>query len=441
MRQKWVLCVTAACWVVASALPGTHLVAQDETGTGTEASHDMWSMDLGGGWQTFGMAQVFPIVTIGAPLVDDSPLSETSWYLTQSAMMLNVEGPGQRVTLRTTLNFEGMTLEDGELTFGAWGEGFIDKRHPHTLLHEFMLSLNLWELGEGDLSLSAGRGFVPYGSDDPMSRPGLKFPTNHHLSQLPERWVVSGLYLYDGWGVETSVFGGTESRGPYDFSNINSFGDSWSARVSKRWGPGSGPFSTWEVSTSYARVAGFHHGMKETNQLWNMALRSGPNGHWGLQEAFVEASFGQQVHNNDFFSVLAELWFDWSMHQPFVRVEYSSRPEYLRDRRAGDSGFFRYDQATDPISSTLWLTNTVAYAYESTGYPFSIRPFAEVQHFKIWQDGPFVDPISLFGSDSFWGLTIGVRVFAGGSPMRMGAYGALDPITSMNRMGSMAGGM
>jgi hypothetical protein len=46
--------------------------------------------------------------------------------------MTNMEGPGSRLVLRTTLDFEAVTQEDGDLTFDGWGEGFIDKRRPQT---------------------------------------------------------------------------------------------------------------------------------------------------------------------------------------------------------------------------------------------------------------------------------------------------------------------
>ena len=83
---------------------------------------------------------------------DGGELRRTERYLTQPALMANLESPSRRLVLRTTLNFEGVTLGSGELTYGVWGEGFIDKRHPHTLLHEAMLSWNLWEIAGGGLS-------------------------------------------------------------------------------------------------------------------------------------------------------------------------------------------------------------------------------------------------------------------------------------------------
>jgi hypothetical protein len=205
------------------------------------ALHPMWMQPLGGGWQAMGMAQVFPTVTAGTPWREETLLNTAGVYATQPAAMINVASPSSRLVLRTTLNFEAWTQRDGELTFGGWGEGFIDSRHPHTMVHEAMLTANWWNVGGGALSISAGKGFAPYGTDDPMARPAVKFPTNHHLSQVLERWTVNGAYLKGGWSLEAGLFGGGEPTGPYDFSNIESFGDSWSARVAKRFGAGEGP--------------------------------------------------------------------------------------------------------------------------------------------------------------------------------------------------------
>ena len=74
-------------------------------------------------------------------------------------------------------------------------------------------------------------------------------------------------------------------------------------------------------------------------------------------------------------------------------------------------------------------------------YPLSVRPFAELQYVRVREDRGALDPVALFGSDSFWGLSLGARIFLGGDPMRMGVYGVLDPMTSMSRTGLMDGEM
>jgi hypothetical protein len=223
-----------------------------------DSAHDagMTELSLGRGWRALGMAQVFPIVTtgFGADAVDR--VTDTELYATQPAVMFNIESPGSRFVLRTTLNFEGVTQPDGELTFGGWGEGFIDRRHPHTLLHEAMLSVNFDDVGGGALSVSAGKGFAPYGTDDPMSRPVVKYPTNHHLSQVLERYLVSVAWLRSGLSVEAGIFDGTEPTGAYDFDNFRHFPNSWSARLTGRFG---GVQAPWELSVSYAHVVEVHH--------------------------------------------------------------------------------------------------------------------------------------------------------------------------------------
>jgi hypothetical protein len=387
-----------------------------------------------GGWRLMGMAQAFPVMTAGAPGGEDGdPLRRTGWYLTQPAIMANAESSDQRFVLRTTLNFEGLTQGDGELTFGGWGEGYIDKRHPHTLLHELMLSVNFWDVAGGDFSVSAGKGFAPYGTSDPMARPGLKYPTNHHLSQILERWTASAVFLRGAWSVEAGVFGGQEPESPYDFSNIESFADSWSVRIARRFGPVSGPIAPWEASASFGSVSEFAHTMQETTRLINVALRrSAPIGDAQLY-ALVEGSVSVLKDHDNFFSILSEARYTRGRHQPYARLEYARRPEYAREGPRGEDGFFRYDHDDDPVGTTRWLISTAAYAYELTGRPWSLRPFVEVQHHQVRGDQGGVVATDLFGTTNFWAISVGARVFLGGNPMRMGNYGVVDPMTAMSR--------
>jgi hypothetical protein len=407
--------------------------AHDSAGTQQHGMHSMWMRPLGRGWTVMGMAQVFPLVSTALGAGDGAALDRTAVYLTQPAVMFNIESPGSRVTLRTTLNFEGITQADGELTYGGWGEGFLDKRHPHTLLHELMLSVNLPEVGGGALSLSGGKGFAPYGTDDPMARPVVKYPTNHHLSQILERWTVSAAYRRDGWSLEAGVFGGAEPDGPYDFSNIESFGDSWSARVARRFGPGAGSMATWEVSASYGRVREVHHDEAEITNLYNAALRHDGRYSFGTLYGLVEGSVSDPGSDDGYFSVLGETRLEIRRHQPYARVELATRPEYARDGAAGTDDFFRYDHDAHPIGATRWLIAAAGYGYGLTGYPVSARPFVEVQYHRASAERGGIDPEALFGTRGFWGLSAGFRVFLGGDPMRMGAYGVLDPMTAMHR--------
>ena len=102
--------------------------------------------------------------------------------LVQPIVMLDATAFGHRLMLHASADFEGWTVPNGELAPGVWGEGYVDRRHPHTYVHELMLSFRA-----PHTTISAGKGFVPFGTDDPMSRPVERFPVNHHLSQVLER--------------------------------------------------------------------------------------------------------------------------------------------------------------------------------------------------------------------------------------------------------------
>jgi hypothetical protein len=321
--------------------------------------NQMWMQPLGSSWTLMGMAQAYPIVSTSLNTEDGTAIDATEFNLTQPALMFNVESPGSRFTVRATLNFEGLTQPDGELTSGGWGEGFLDRRHPHTLLHEFMLSFNLWEVAGGALSVSAGKGFAPYGTDDPMSRPAVKYPTNHHLSQILERWTVNGAWINGGWSLEAAAFGGAEPVGPYDFSNIESFGDSWSARVARRFGNGYGPLAASELSASVGRVSEAHAGEKETTTLYNAASRHERLYSFGTVYGLVEASMSEPEEGDGYFSVLGETKLGFGAHQPYYRIEYATRPEYTREGAPGTQEFFRYDHDEHAIGATRWLINVL----------------------------------------------------------------------------------
>lgn len=419
LKQGWVMAVVAASMIgapAAATAQHVHGATQDvQTATQAEGMDARWSVH----W----MAQVFPVVTAGEPFGRETHLTRREAYLTQPAIMANLASPGGRLVLRTTLDFEQFSQPDGEFTFGGWGEGFIDKRHPHTLVHELMLSANTLDTELGSFSLSAGKGFAPYGTEDPMGRPVVKYPTNHHLSQILERWTVNATWLHrSGWSLEAGVFGGNEPQDAYDFSNIESFGNSWSARLAKRFGAGA-----WETSVSYASVTEEHGAAEETTQLVNGAIRYAGKVGGSRLYTLLEGSLSDPDEGEGFWSVLAEAQLDRAGHQPYARVEYAIRPEYHRNGAPGTEEFFRYDHDTHADGATRWLISTLGYGFQPSGTGrISSRPFVEVQHHHVSSERGGVDPELLFGKRSFWSMSAGFRVFIGGGPMRMGSYGALD---------------
>jgi hypothetical protein len=406
------------------------------------AGHEMWMTTLPGGWHLMGMAHIFPVATFAAPFSSESPLNRTDINFPHAGLMANLESPDSRWVFRFMPNFEGITLPDGEPTFGGWGEGFIDARHPHTLLHEAMLSWNWWNAPAGALSLSAGRGFAPYGTEDPMYRPALKYPTNHHLSQILERWTVNLSYLSNaGLGIEVGIFDGDEPEDWLDMGNYRNFGNSFSGRLSYRFGEMVGGTAPWEVSASYGHVRETHGGHHEdVTNLFNAALRHDASYGFGTLYGLAEASLSDPEEGDGYFSLLGETQVGLgagARHRPFYRLELATRPEYPREAQEGE-GFFRYDHGDHAQGATRWLINTVGYAFEATALPVSARPFVEASHNLVRHErGPaHLEPETLFGGDSFWSFAAGVRVFFGGGPMRMGTYGVMDPMTlSMREMG------
>jgi hypothetical protein len=399
-------------------------------------SHDMWMLPLGDGWTVTGMAQAIP--ALSSSELKGADVAPHAWklYLTQPAMMADILSPGSRFALRVTLNFEGLTQRDGEMSYGAWGEGFIDSRHPHTLLHELMLSANVWDAPGGAFSLSAGKGFAPYGTDDPMSRPPVKYPSNHHLSQVLERWTVNAQFLsHAGTSLEAGVFGGGEPNGPYDFSNIRSFGDSWSVRLAQLFG-GFGAAAAWEGSVSYANIKEEGHGGSERTELANVALRHERSYDFGELYALAEASRSWPERREGFFSILGEsrvaLGRDLR-HQPYYRIELATRPEYVRRGLPGTQGYFRYFHHESAIGATRWLINTLGYEYRATDLPVSIHPYIEVDYDAISRERGPVAPHALYGRSTLLNVSFGMRLFFGGGAMRMGSYGLLDRMAASMR--------
>ena len=83
-------------------------------------------------------AQGIGVLTRESPAVGGREITEG--YLTQPAIMAQLDPWGELLSLKGTLNLEGATLKRGELNAGIVGEGYIDRRHPHTYLHELVLS-------------------------------------------------------------------------------------------------------------------------------------------------------------------------------------------------------------------------------------------------------------------------------------------------------------
>ena len=93
--------------------------------------------------------------TVAAPGVNNRTLAEG--YLTQPIVMGMLMTRGNGFVADLMLDFEGTTLKRGELNAGVHGEGYIDRRHPHTLVHEIVGTGNFGS-GTVRFSVTGGKG-------------------------------------------------------------------------------------------------------------------------------------------------------------------------------------------------------------------------------------------------------------------------------------------
>lgn len=369
----------------------------------------------------------------------------TEAYLTQPNLMGEAwRGP---LHFTGTLNFEGYTLRRGELNAGIYGESYVDRRHPHTLVHEAMLSVRSPAMRGVRASLSAGKGFTPYGTDDPMMRPLVKYPVNHHHAQIIERAVVTGALAYGdpvagrGAAIEYGVFNGDEPTGPFAGPRWSRFGDSRSARLTVK------PHARVEAQASRAFVrspgivqgGAFDHTQTSASVRYDRAPGGGmthdlPD---GFGYAMVEVARTDEGAGSTrafrYESALAEGSYAWRGATLAARLESTERPESERllDRFRTTNGHIDFQI----IGVTRWRIATVGV----TAPPLSlgrfggtalsrITPFVEVARANaVARRRPAVfEPAEFYGNATQWSLSAGFRVHVGPMRARMGRYGVLD---------------
>jgi len=368
--------------------------------------------------------QAIAAVTRVDPIPGQGDLTEAR--LVQPMVLLRAWALGGRVALLGTLNLEGQTIPDGELTPGGWGEGFNDRRHPHTYVHELMLEGSdlLGRLdGATRISLAAGKGFVPFGSDDPMSRPVFRYPVNHHLAQVLERAVIlagvrSGPLLLEG-----SVFNGDEPERPGQWPRLQRLGDSWSARLTVL------PAAGVELSGSRAKVHSPEHrpGAGTDAWKWHAALRAerpvaGGAGYLLLEWARTEEAEGFFT----FISLLAETRYASGPHRPYYRFERTDRPEDMRQLDLFRS--VRPHLENSILGTTRFTLHTLGYGAEAglLDGRLTLQPFIEATFGSARSlDGGVLTPEILYGTSRVRSLSVGLRAGWGMGGHRMGRYGGL----------------
>ena len=175
-------------------------------------------------------AQAIGVVTHESPAVHGRDLTEG--YLTQPMIMAMASLWGDALEVKGSIDFEGLTMERGELNAGIHGEGYVDRRHPHTYLHELVITAQR-RFADNGVSLTLGKGFAPFGTDDPMARPFEKYPINHHLAQVLERVVATGAFRTRRLIFEAGLFNGDEPESPGDVPNRSRYWDSWAGKIGR----------------------------------------------------------------------------------------------------------------------------------------------------------------------------------------------------------------
>jgi hypothetical protein len=349
---------------------------------------------------------------------------------------------GGRLRGATSLDGEGWTIPDGELTVGGWGEGFVDRRHPHTYFHELMLS-GLERIGgpEGrvQVSLSAGKGFVAFGSDDPMNRVTFRYPVNHHWSQILERAVLIGGVAAGPVMVEGSLFNGDEPEEPGQWPNMERFGDSWAARLTLM------PARGLEVAGSYAKVhspehregAGLNDSKVHAMARWE-GMAAGHPLYAMVEWARVEEGEGAFVYH----TMLAEGAYEIGPARLYYQFERTERPE---EERVLDTKWrtIRPHLDNSTLGTTRWTINTLGAGREfhPEGWPIHVRPFVEASFARASKVGAGVfDPAVWYKGTEFWSVSAGVTLAFGPHALdhRMGRYGVAEA-ADMGQVGHMGG--
>jgi hypothetical protein len=376
-------------------------------------------------WIRLG-ANAVPVYTRVDPIPRGGSLGEIR--VVQPTLMAHAGALSDRLRLLATINLEGLTIPDGELAPGDWGEGFMDRRHPHTYVHELMLTFDQM-IGAGGprVSVSAGKGFAPFGTDDPMARPILRYPVNHHLAQILERAVAILGVKVGPVLAEAGVFNGDEPERPGQWPRFSRFGDSWSARATLF------PTRQVELQGSHAEVHSPEHrpGFGTDQRKWSLSGRW--TGDVGRFPVYGLLEWARTSEANGFFvfhSLLAEGAWTLGHSRLLYRFERTERPE--EERTLNPFRSLRPHLENSILGITRWTIHTAGYGLEL--HPVDVLtalPFVELSYGRIADVGAgLFDSGSFYGKNTFWSVSVGARLSLGMSMHRMGRYGVAQDTAS-----------
>lgn len=378
-------------------------------------------------------AQAIGVVTRESPAIHGRDLTEG--YLTQPLVMAMASFWSDALEVRGTLDLEGVTIKRGELNAGILGEGYIDRRHPHTYLHELVITSQR-RFGDNGVSLTLGKGFAPFGTDDPMARPFEKYPINHHLGQILERAVAMGAFRTRRLILEAGLFNGDEPESPGDVPNREHYWDSWSGRVTLV------PFPQGELQTSYARVRSPENarggGADQHKQSASIRLEDAQHSGYGLLEWARTTDYVGSSRTFAFTSLLAETWARYGLASGALRFERTERPDEARQVDEFKTPLPATDLSITGRSRWTIITARVAALFP-TAKALALEPFAEIARIRFTptlRPSGF-DPAQFYGSSRIWSFSIGAKLTFGMSHMRMGRYGVATTEERVMKMPGM----
>jgi hypothetical protein len=126
-----------------------------------------------------------------------------------------------------------------------------------------------------------------------------------------------------------------------------------------------------------------------------------------------------------FHTLLAEGAWSRGRHRLQYRIERTERPE---EERISAFRSLRPHLENSVLGISRWTVQTVGYQLDALHTSrLGLRPLAEISYGGIGKvGGGLFDVRQRYGGDSFWSLTIGMRLELGHALSRMGRYGALE---------------
>ncbi len=360
--------------------------------------------------------------TTGTPAIFGRARTEA--LVTQPMLMFRASRARSAWQLAAMLNAELWTMPGGEPVAGIWGEGFIDRRHPHTLLHELMLTRSQ-TLGAIRVSLSAGKGIVPFGTDDPMVRPLTKYPSNHHLAQILERIQLIAAVRFSTWAaVEAAIFNGDEPTSPTSRPEWSRFGDSRSVRASFWIDP------AVEVQASLASVRSpeFPGALGLDQQKSSASVRWSPARRF-LRYALVEWARNEDSYRGrsiiDYGSALGEAQFAHKAWSVSLRAEQTTRPEEERLLNPFRTELPPTDLTIKGLTRWQLFSGQLAHELPAVVH-IRTSAFLEATHARSHPllSPVLLDPKDVIGRAAAWHVSFGLRMGIGTMPARVGRYGA-----------------